>query len=900
MAQLYYSLSITTFIILTRIAIIFFGGKFFDGGYLGGIILSYIPNFLFIYLFSLFLFPSTEGEEGKKKKKKQAQKVSDLPQGQLIAITAVMTLYFFSLLSTFFYESVFTKLPSKGIFFYLGQVKHLQASLGANAPVLIILILVAVFSVVSWYLRKRFSTNSSPLPVKNFVLIPALIVLSLILHMSSNSFSDRIYSGTRHSLFHLVGQVFDKSQDSEVIATGGDFSKVHEIQKDLGQIPPRGSLKDDSPFCEDRSSKTVVKNPRSVIVLILEGLGVEQLNKKVNGELIVPHLRKVLTTNLTFVKLLAAGAKSSDALPALFSGMPPQFHSNLLWIIPPPRVRGIPNILGSNGYRTSYFHGSDLSFEHQREFLDRIGFQDIVEYDPESSLKKLGWGYSDGDMYEKLKKWIKENGSSPYFTSLFTLSTHDPYILPQSWKPKLVKKNKILNDGDDWFSIWKNDDNGKRMAAWESYVYADTQFKKFYDWYNQFERPKGTLLVVVGDHYPYYIERGKTDHNKFHVPLSIIGLSNEEIQKYKGYLRRRGSQYDFPATLAHLLEYERHPCDQGLNLLATEDQWPKDRAIYAMGGESHEKLYFWRNKGQGFYDKNRQVLSLAGVEQFGSLSKEEMKPFLFDMKRFIENIRPIQAHTLNTNTLFPPDDFSKNKRAPLKESNKPIFVSHRGNTEGPGTPANENSLEAIEKVVASPFKWIELDIQITSDGIPILVHDPTYKQGNTDIWLFTKSLAELRQVPLFKNVLTLEEVLEKYSDKLNFLIEGKNQKYIAASLDLGRKLGELAKKYGSKTKIIIDSFDNQLISAVNKYCDCETGWDTPFQKPVNNRVMDFAVSMGMDWIYIHHKVLSTDLMKRAHKKGLKVMVYTVNKNSELKGSSIKPDGVITDTKSMLD
>ena len=82
------------------------------------------------------------------------------------------------------------------------------------------------------------------------------------------------------------------------------------------------------------------------------------------------------------------------------------------------------------------------------------------------------------------------------------------------------------------------------------------------------------------------------------------------------------------------------------------------------------------------------------------------------------------------------------------------------------------------------------------------------------------------------------------------------------------------------------------------YCDCETGWDTPFQKPVTDDMLKFALEMNMQWIYVHHKVFNSDLLERAHKKGLKVMVYTVNDKNELNG--VQPDGIITDSKKLLE
>jgi glycerophosphoryl diester phosphodiesterase len=83
------------------------------------------------------------------------------------------------------------------------------------------------------------------------------------------------------------------------------------------------------------------------------------------------------------------------------------------------------------------------------------------------------------------------------------------------------------------------------------------------------------------------------------------------------------------------------------------------------------------------------------------------------------------------------------------------------------------------------------------------------------------------------------------------------------------------------------------------YCQYETGWDTPFQQIVDEELLNFAVEMNKTWTYVHFKVLTTELLEMADSKGLKVMVYTVNKGNDLSSSSMKPDGIITDTTEML-
>lgn len=54
----------------------------------------------------------------------------------------------------------------------------------------------------------------------------------------------------------------------------------------------------------------------------------------------------------------------------------------------------------------------------------------------------------------------------------------------------------------------------------------------------------------------------------------------------------------------------------------------------------------------------------------------------------------------------------------------PPIIAHRG----AGSDAPENTLAAIRSAHAQGAKWIEVDIKITYDGVPILMHDDTLQR----------------------------------------------------------------------------------------------------------------------------------------------------------------------------
>src|SRR6516165_3476491 len=78
-------------------------------------------------------------------------------------------------------------------------------------------------------------------------------------------------------------------------------------------------------------------------------------------------------------------------------------------------------------------------------------------------------------------------------------------------------------------------------------------------------------------------------------------------------------------------------------------------------------------------------------------------------------------------------------RYPYLESDVPIAFPHRG---GAGESA-ENTWTAFERVVAMGFRYIETDVQATSDGVALAVHDELVEHpsgGPTKIKIKIKTL----------------------------------------------------------------------------------------------------------------------------------------------------------------
>src|SRR5687767_13229007 len=109
-----------------------------------------------------------------------------------------------------------------------------------------------------------------------------------------------------------------------------------------------------------------------------------------------------------------------------------------------------------------------------------------------------------------------------------------------------------------------------------------------------------------------------------------------------------------------------------------------------------------------------------------------------------------------------------------------VAIAHRGFS----SQAPENTLAAFDLALRNGFANIELDVQLTRDKVPVVLHDAKVERttnGTGEVSNF--NLADLRRLdagswfsPKYKGerIPTLEEVLKRYAGKIHLHLELKS------------------------------------------------------------------------------------------------------------------------------
>jgi phosphoglycerol transferase MdoB-like AlkP superfamily enzyme len=198
------------------------------------------------------------------------------------------------------------------------------------------------------------------------------------------------------------------------------------------------------------------------------------------------------------------------------------------------QVEAIPKILRKKGYETAFFHGATNGSMNFDVFADVTGFEHYygrTEYENEGDFDGT-WGIFD----EPFLDWSADQISAmkkPFFSTIFTISSHPPYTIPEQYKNRFNKGPSEMHD---------------------AVSYADYALSTFFEKAKKTDWYENTLFIIVADHTPasgtpvYFKDMGN-----MHIPLIFYHPTNPF---FKGRSDKVVSQTDVMPTLLHLMGHK--------------------------------------------------------------------------------------------------------------------------------------------------------------------------------------------------------------------------------------------------------------------------------------------------------------------------------------------------------
>ena len=338
--------------------------------------------------------------------------------------------------------------------------------------------------------------------------------------------------------------------------------------------------------------------PMNVVVLILESFTKEvvgALNTDLEGghyKGYTPFLDSLIHQSYTWKYSFANGTKSIDAIPSVIAGVPSLVQPFVLSRYSLNDMEGLAATLKKKGYDAGFFHGApngSMGFDAITHMLSINRYFGQNEYGRKEDSDGY-WGIPD----ELFLSFCAKNFSQlkePFIASVFTLSSHHPYILPQKYE---------------------NSFKGGPNPLYKCIEYSDYSLRQFFKEASRQPWYKNTLFILTADH-----SLPSSDHKEyitstglfsipiiFHHPNSnLIGMDSTMIQQIDifptvmGYLKYDAPYFAFGSDRFNTTD---HPFVVNF----TNEYYQYMEGDYLLQSDGKNLLMAYRYKEDPFYQHN--------------------------------------------------------------------------------------------------------------------------------------------------------------------------------------------------------------------------------------------------------------------------------------------------------
>ncbi len=216
------------------------------------------------------------------------------------------------------------------------------------------------------------------------------------------------------------------------------------------------------------------------------------------------------------------------------------------------------------------------------------------------------------------------------------------------------------------------------------------------------------------------------------------------------------------------------------------------------------------------------------------------------------------------------------------------IIAHRGYS----GVAPENTIAAFAKAIEAGCKTVELDVQLTQDSVPFVIHDPTIDRT-------TNGRGKIIDIPsdelcvysaayedkfgsdfIEERIPSLEDALEFLKGKAQVLIEIKEESVFPDRQDLEKGVVDLVKQHGLVNDAMVISFS---ADAVRRVKALEPAVQIGFlaSRDAPERGLDTAVDLGASLLLYHRSQIDRGKVDAAHAINIQCAIYTVDVPEEL-------------------
>ena len=309
----------------------------------------------------------------------------------------------------------------------------------------------------------------------------------------------------------------------------------------------------------------------NIVMFLLEGFSREFVgffNRDSIGY--TPFLDSLLAQSYSFEYSFANGLRSVDCMPASMAGIPRYIDPYCYFIYSNNYLQGLPEMLKNEGYTTAFFHGAPNTTLGFKAFTNSIGFETYYgmdEYEHKEFFDGT-WAIFDepylkyfADMTNKIAE-----EKNPFFVTVFTASSHEPFALPEEYKNVFTKGTIPMH---------------------KTVSYADNSIRKFFEKVRDKEWFKNTIFVFTADHTgPSCRDDYNNNMGRLLIPVFFYTPGGQLPIKCDS--TRLMQQIDITPSLLSILNYQKPIFSFGKNIFEKDSSFVN----YVFNDRNGDSMYY--------------------------------------------------------------------------------------------------------------------------------------------------------------------------------------------------------------------------------------------------------------------------------------------------------------------
>ncbi len=413
-------------------------------------------------------------------------------------------------------------------------------------------LLTIVLAIIGIYCYKRFFYSEFPAsrPFK-FISIVWILVIPVLILIGARG-------GLQEIPINQSQSYYSKTPILNTAATNSIFNlyiSYFENKKSLKENPFKEMSDEKALAIVDRiyqtqgDSCTKILNTEkpNIVLIIMESWSADLIFIPEGKETVTPRFHELMSEGVYFDQIYSTGARSEQGMASIFSGFPAHPISSIT--VQPDKYQRLPSMVkdfAKKGYGTSFYFGGQLIYGNIKSYMlfnefDRI--KEVYDFDPSLPQGKLGI-HDEFTLNEMLHDLNQEK--EPFFSSIFTLSTHSPYDQPMDEK---------ISWGDN------------EQQYLNSAYYTDFALGQFMDNARKTSWYENTLFIFVADHsHNSYKNLPMKNPEYQKIPLLFYGPVIDSAWRGKT-ISHLGIQTNIAATLLCQLNMDAQAYPWSFNLL---------------------------------------------------------------------------------------------------------------------------------------------------------------------------------------------------------------------------------------------------------------------------------------------------------------------------------------------